>query len=78
MFYFFYFKRSELSSSSISTDIDIDIGSFEMNVGKMVVVGSSGMTQGISNSSKQVSIVFSLDNKYNEKFTISDLSGNIV
>ncbi|MBR4618347.1 MAG: hypothetical protein IKO49_03485 [Bacilli bacterium] len=49
-----------------------------MNVGKMVVVGSSGMTQGISNSSKQVSIVFSLDNKYNEKFTISDLFGNIV
>ena len=56
--------------------LDYDV-TFDINGGKFIAVGSSGMAQNASDSSKQYSVMFYLNNTYDGgKISLSDSSGN--
>ena len=52
--------------------------SFEITGGKFIAVGSSGMVQGISNSSSQYSVMFYLNSSYSGDISLVDSSGSEV
>lgn len=50
--------------------------SFDINGGEFIAVGSSGMAQNVSDSSKQYSVMFNLDNKYLGNIILVDDNDN--
>ena len=53
-------------------------GTFIINGGNLVAVGSSGMAQSTSSTSKNYSLMFNLTNNYNGKITLTDSKNNTI
>ena len=57
--------------------LDYDM-SFDINGGEFIAVGSSGMAQNASDSSKQYSVMFNLNDIYSDIIKLVDTDGDIV